>query len=194
MIRTTWMLLRIITNPRIMRTPLRVMRELQRRGTPRLGSVMDAHRVQRRRLLPFLRTWLRTELLSRHRGQWVVNSFVPPFPGAAFNRLFENALSGRRLSPVSAYLGITADCPYHCWHCSARNRRIGPLSTQHWLSVIAELHALGCSSAMTDSQCCVDSGRRHDDCVHVRCVGECTAAGGIARRRPVGVVCQRGSS
>ncbi len=145
MIRTTWMLLRIITNPRIMRTPLRVMRELQRRGTPRLGSVMDAHRVQRRRLLPFLRTWLRTELLSRHRGQWVVNSFVPPFPGAAFNRLFENALSGRRLSPVSAYLGITADCPYHCWHCSARNRRTGALSTQHWLSVIAELHALGCS-------------------------------------------------
>jgi MoaA/NifB/PqqE/SkfB family radical SAM enzyme len=85
------------------------------------------------------------ERITRHGRQWVINSFLPPFPGPAFNRLFENLLSGRRLSPVSAFLAVTDVCPYNCWHCSYRNRPAGRLDTAQWQQIIAGLHRLGAS-------------------------------------------------
>lgn len=75
----------------------------------------------------------------------MLNSFVPPFPGRAFERAFENLLSDRRFSPVSAFLAVTAECPYACGHCSAAMRRRGYLSTEAWHSAIAQLHGLGAS-------------------------------------------------
>lgn len=141
-------LIRVLLNPRITATPLRVLREMRAKGKPRLPE-----RVQREleggvfkpNALQFLRQWLDGELLSRHGGQWVLNSFLPPFPSRAFDRMFENLLTGRRLSPVSAFLSVTAACPYECWHCSAKTRRGGNLSTKEWLAVIQNLHALGTS-------------------------------------------------
>jgi MoaA/NifB/PqqE/SkfB family radical SAM enzyme len=59
--------------------------------------------------------------------------------------MFENLLSGRRLSPVSVFLALTSECPYHCWHCSYKKRPDGGLSTIEWRHVISELHALGAS-------------------------------------------------
>ena len=59
--------------------------------------------------------------------------------------MFENLLSGRRLSPVSAFLAVTGECQYHCWHCSYRNRPGGGLETGQWLKIIGELHRLGAS-------------------------------------------------
>ncbi|MBD3267578.1 radical SAM protein [bacterium] len=59
--------------------------------------------------------------------------------------MFENQLSNRRLSPVSAYLAVTSACPYNCWHCSLKNRRAGHLDTAQWLDIIAQLHEVGCS-------------------------------------------------
>jgi MoaA/NifB/PqqE/SkfB family radical SAM enzyme len=95
--------------------------------------------------LAFLYRWLSTELLSKHNGQWVLNSFCPPFPGRAFDRAFENLLSKRRFSPISAFLAVTSQCPYHCWHCSLARRDPGALSTEQWLSTIDQLHGLGAS-------------------------------------------------
>jgi MoaA/NifB/PqqE/SkfB family radical SAM enzyme len=140
--------LRILFNPKVTTTPIRVLRELRSRGIQRLPDrVQDELEsgLAKKNLLSFLRQWLDGELLSRHQGKWVVNSFLPPFPSTAFNRMFENLLSGRRLSPVSAFLAITAVCPYRCWHCSHQKRKTGNLVTETWIATIQDLQKLGAS-------------------------------------------------
>jgi MoaA/NifB/PqqE/SkfB family radical SAM enzyme len=141
-------IVRILFDPRITSTPARVLRELRARGKQRVPGEVQGELeggMKKGKAVAFIRHWLDGELLSRHRGQWVLNSFLPPFPGIAFNRMFENLLTERRLSPVSAYLAVTAECPYRCWHCSHKNRRYGNLPTSDWISTIQELHALGVS-------------------------------------------------
>jgi len=146
--RQAWALLRLLLDPRVTRVPARVLRELGARGKRRLPAGVSrdlSGALGRLKRLSFLRRWLDGERLTRHDGRWVLNSFLPPFPGRAYDRMFENLLSGRRLSPVSAYLAITAECPYDCWHCSLSGRRGGSLGEEAWRSIIAGLHGLGAS-------------------------------------------------
>lgn len=137
-------LLRMALDQRISRVPLRSLRELRKRGIKRLPEVFEGN-GKRLKALKFLREWLGGEMLTRHNGQWVLNSFLPPFPGRAYDRMFENLLSGRRLSPVSAYLAVTGRCPFDCPHCSLKGRPEGELSAATWLKTINELQALGSS-------------------------------------------------
>ena len=144
-------LLRILCNPHIITTPIRVLKQLRAQGHTRLPAAVQNELESRGairhkpRALAFLRHWLAGERLTRHNGQWVINTFLPPFPGKSFDRMFENLLSGRRLSPVSAFLGVTARCTNKCWHCSAKSRRTGQLPTETWLEIIQQLHDLGAS-------------------------------------------------
>jgi MoaA/NifB/PqqE/SkfB family radical SAM enzyme len=139
-----WML----ATPSVTRVPRRVFRELSRRGHERLPREV---RRSLNRFLPglrglrFIHQWMSGERITRHAGQWVINSFLPPFPGRAYGRMFENLLSGRRLSPVSAFLAITSECPYQCWHCSHKRRSAGNLSTAEWLRIISQANRLGAS-------------------------------------------------
>lgn len=147
--RLTLQLMAMLLDPRITVTPIRVLRELRRRGIQRLPDELhrrlDGGGVRSPSLLRFARGWLQGERITRHGGQWVVNSFLPPFPGRAYDRMFENMLSGRHLSPVSAFLAITAECPCRCAHCSAVRSAGAELSTVDWAAVIRQLHALGVS-------------------------------------------------
>ncbi len=141
-------LIRVIFNPKITATPVRVLKKLRAGGKQRLpGAVQNELESGSwgKHTTRFIREWLDGEVLSRHGGKWVLNSFLPPFPGKSFDRMFENLLSGRRLSPVSAYVATTASCPYNCWHCSYKNREQGDLSTKSWLSIMQGLHELGAS-------------------------------------------------
>ena len=141
-------LLRILLDPRVTRVPRRVLRRLSNQGRPRLPAGIQkslGRLVPGLKGLAFVRRWLDGEQLTRHNGQWVINSFLPPFPGPAFDRMFENLLSGRRLSPVSAFLAVSDVCPYRCWHCSLKNRDSGALDTRQWTAIIAQLHRLGAS-------------------------------------------------
>lgn len=139
---------RMLLDPRVTATPRRVLRQLQQQGKRRLPD-----EVQRSldRFAPglkglrFVQRWLDGDRITRHNGQWVINSFLPPFPSPAFDRMFENLLSGRRLSPVSAFLAVCDACPYRCWHCSLRNRAPGNLSGDAWRRIIGQLHELGAS-------------------------------------------------
>jgi MoaA/NifB/PqqE/SkfB family radical SAM enzyme len=147
-LRQYFQLARLLADRRVTRVPRTVLGRLAaegRRTLPpelrgaggRIGSGL--------RSLRFMRRWLAGEMITRHYGQWVINSFLPPFPGPAYDRMFTNLLSGRRLSPVSAFLAVTAACPYQCWHCSYKNRAAGELDTAHWETVIRDLHGLGAS-------------------------------------------------
>ena len=142
-------LLRMLANRRVTGTPVRVLKELRALGKKRLPDTAQRELDQRSRAgmqtLKLASQWLRGERLTRHAGQWVINSFLPPLPGLAYDRLFTNMLSGRRLSPVSAFLAVTAECPNACWHCSIRGRWPGHLTREEWLRAIAGLHHLGAS-------------------------------------------------
>ena len=143
-----WQLARMAVNPKIVLPPLRVMRELRRRGISRLpGDVYDMKqgRVRPLAFLRFVRTWLDGERITRHRGQWVLNSFLPPFPGPAYERLFTNQLSGRHLSPQSAFLAVTSACPNRCWHCSAAGRDGEDVASAEWERTIDQCLELGAS-------------------------------------------------
>ena len=138
-------ILLMLQNPRIVGTPLRVLRELRRRGIERLPGKVGIELQKKRPGLATLRyvaQWLSGENPTRHQGRWVLNSFLPPFPSQAFDNMFLALLSGRRLSPVSAYLAPTARCSFHCPHCSARQRPTDELPTATWRHVIRQLHGL----------------------------------------------------
>jgi len=60
--------------------------------------------------------------------------------------MFEDLLSGRNLSPVSAFLAVTDACPYRCWHCGLRGRRSGAPSMAQWQAALTALHDLGVST------------------------------------------------
>jgi MoaA/NifB/PqqE/SkfB family radical SAM enzyme len=148
MIRQYLQIVRMLLDARVTRTPRRVLRQLNQEGRRRLPTDVEqslSRGVPGLRGLRFVQRWLDGESITRHNGQWVINSFLPPFPGAAYERMFENLLSGRRLSPVSAFLAVTAACPYRCWHCSLKHRLVGNLDTRQWLKVIQDLHQLGAS-------------------------------------------------
>ncbi len=140
-------LLRALTNLRVMAPAIAAAAASRYDAlTLESGSRKDpwsARLVAKARMLIFVYRWLRRERLIRHRGQWVVNSFLPPFPGRAYERTFQNFVPDRRMTPISAFVALTSQCPSDCTYCSMRGRRCGPdLSREEWLSVIAQLHDL----------------------------------------------------
>lgn len=150
----------LLLDPRVSGPPLLALRKMRARGVRRLPArVYDpvSGRVRLAQMRRFLHEWLGGERLTRHRGQWVLNSFLPPFPGPAYRRMFDNMFSGRHLSPVSAFLAVTARCPATCAHCSRGERRDGPeLTTAQWTDAIRQLHGLGTSiMGFTGGEPCV---------------------------------------
>jgi len=140
-------LLRLLFDRRVTGTPRRVFRQLRKEGRLR-GEAREKlsrslwHRLT---LLRHIFRWLDGEYISRHGNRWVLNTFLPPFPSPAFDRLFTNQLSERKYTPVSAYLAVTACCPANCWHCSLKNRTDAELPLDLWLRTIDGLHGIGAS-------------------------------------------------
>ena len=135
-------LLRLAADPKVTRVPVRVLAALRRAGKRRLPEKVDrevAAGIPGLRTLRYAAHWLDGENLTRHNRRWVLNSFLPPFPSRAYERMFEAMLSGRRLSPVSAFLAVTAECRFNCVHCSAKGRPTAQLPTGFWKSVISQL-------------------------------------------------------
>ncbi|MCP3965345.1 MAG: radical SAM protein [Lentisphaerae bacterium] len=137
-------LLKIILDRKITSVPLKVMRKLRKNGIKRLPDCSKGLKAQLS-ALKFAKQWLSGERLTRHANRWVLNSFFPPFPSKAFNRMFENMLSGRKFSPVSAYIAIIDKCPFSCRHCSAKMRKSIDFSTGQIKDIISQLHDLGVS-------------------------------------------------
>ena len=146
-LRQTLTLLRLLFDRRITEVPRRVFRQLRQEGRLR-GEAREKlsrslwHRLT---LLRHLFHWLDGERITRHGNRWVLNTFLPPFPSPAFDRLFTNQLSERKYTPVSAYLALTAHCPANCWHCSLKNRTDAELPLDLWLRTIDGLHKIGAS-------------------------------------------------
>ena len=144
----TFQIIRMMLDPRMTAKPLWSLAKLRAKGIRRIPDPVYhdlKKRGRRGHALRFVHQWLDGEMFTRHNGQWVLNSFLPPFPGPAYDRMFENLFSGRHLSPVSAFLAVTAKCPCHCHHCSARRNITAELSTEQWIDTLKHLQQLGTS-------------------------------------------------
>ena len=142
--------MRVLMNPRIALPTLRAFWKTRSYGGNDISS--NGRRTatgsirQKLCALEFVRRWLRNERLIRHRGRWIVNSFVTPFPGKAYERFLDNFLPNQPLTPLSAFLALTANCPANCSYCSLKGRRLGQdLTTEQWLTVIDQTLQLGTS-------------------------------------------------
>lgn len=97
-----------------------------------------------KRLLGF-RSLLKDEKFTRLGERVVINSFLPPFPSRAFDRLADgiSMIAERKAVPVSAYVSVTDRCFYRCWHCSKSFRRGTEMSSEVIERSIGELQDLG---------------------------------------------------
>jgi MoaA/NifB/PqqE/SkfB family radical SAM enzyme len=94
-----------------------------------------------------MRRFLRHEKLTRIGNRYVINSFLPPFPGESFNTLargLRDMLAGDPV-PVSTYLSITDKCRYRCWHCSKAHRCTEDMPLSLLQRTVGELQDLGVS-------------------------------------------------
>ncbi|UDQ99120.1 radical SAM protein [Lentisphaerota bacterium WC36G] len=93
-------------------------------------------------LFYFIEKFMTSEQVTTHNNQKVVNSFIPPYPSKAFDRIVKNLKNGAQ-TPFSAYLAITPECPNDCWHCSSEKRQKSSIDSKYWYSVIDQLNELG---------------------------------------------------
>lgn len=146
-LKNLWSLFRILLDRRITGTPVSVFREMKKKaGSFQVSPIrnqMSRSFFSRLSTLGILMKWLDGEIITRHEDQWIINTFIPPFPGPAYDRLFTTLLSNRRWSPVSAYLAITLKCPARCGHCSIKRRKDRELATNDWIRIIGDLLDLG---------------------------------------------------
>lgn len=146
--RQTLQLIQMMLDPRITAKPVWSMAKLRARGIQRIPEdVLNDLKTKGNKghALSFIKKWLDGEMFTRIQSQWVLNSFIPPFPGPAYDRMFENLFSGRHLSPVSAFIAITSSCSLQCTHCSARRDIKADLSTAKLIGILDELKDLGTS-------------------------------------------------
>lgn len=96
----------------------------------------------------------RGERVIPFEDKYVVSSFFPPMPSAAFKTFLAGAQNkgqkysdlshGRRSAPLSTHVCITTRCQYRCEHCGATTPdRCSELSLEQWQRVLADLQDLG---------------------------------------------------
>ncbi len=94
------------------------------------------------RHIAYMTRRLRYERLQGHAGRIYVNTFLPPFPSAAFDRLLDALIQHRRV-PFSTYFALTDQCPYQCPHCSYGEHQAGQVDTIQALDIIGQIKGLG---------------------------------------------------
>ncbi|MBN2021415.1 MAG: radical SAM protein [Pirellulales bacterium] len=85
---------------------------------------------------------MRNTKRQEHRGRIHLNSFYPPYPSAAFDRLCDH-VAGRRRAPISAYVALTPRCPCRCGHCSYGHREPRQMTAEQLADAIRQIRELG---------------------------------------------------
>jgi MoaA/NifB/PqqE/SkfB family radical SAM enzyme/SAM-dependent methyltransferase len=95
-------------------------------------------------LYRFFRDFLEIERVRRYGEQYVLNTFIPPFPSRAFDR-FLSSCFGTEERPLilSVDLALTNACPFDCWHCYNAGRLVADLPTDRARALVGRLQELG---------------------------------------------------
>ncbi len=95
-------------------------------------------------LYQYLCDFLEIEKVRKHDGQYVVSTFIPPFPGRPFDRFMETYFGdGKRAAIQAVDLALTNACIFNCWHCYNAGRIISDLPTEALQRVVTRLQDLG---------------------------------------------------
>ena len=95
-------------------------------------------------LYQYLRDFLEIEKVRKHDGQYVISTFIPPFPGTPFDRFMETYFGcDGRTAIQSVDLALTNACIFNCWHCYNAGRVVSDLSTEALQRVVTRLQELG---------------------------------------------------
>ncbi|WP_053955028.1 radical SAM/SPASM domain-containing protein [Inediibacterium massiliense] len=100
--------------------------------------------------IKMMRSMLKGEKIVKHQDQYILSTFLPPFPSQSFIQnilavdepinIFTKQIYAQRTAPISMYLCITNKCPNNCIYCSAKNRKEEKeLSKEEWMKVIEEI-------------------------------------------------------
>lgn len=95
-------------------------------------------------LYRFFVDYLSIEKVRPYNGQYVINTFIPPFPSAAFDRFMATFFAEDKPSAIQAVdLAVTNACIFNCWHCYNAGRSIADLSTETLVRLVEDLQNLG---------------------------------------------------
>lgn len=95
-------------------------------------------------LYQYLRDFLEIEKVRRYGDQFVINTFIPPFPGNAFDRFISTYFGTEPRTPIqSADLAVTNGCVFNCWHCYNAGRELCDLPTESLQKIVQQLQGLG---------------------------------------------------
>jgi len=125
---------------------LKMGRELRKK----MGKDASFTKFLRRTLR--LYSFYRKESIIKHGDLYVLSTFMPPYPGKAFERMVEaNKATVEFVKgdahlpiPVSTYISVTNRCMCHCYYCSNSLNRSGKeLSGEEIKRIIEEIQDYG---------------------------------------------------
>ena len=95
-------------------------------------------------LYQYFKDFLEIEKVRRYDKQFVINTFIPPFPGPAFDRFITSYFGTGKKTPVqSVDLALTNGCIFNCWHCYNAGRLLLDLPTEVLRKIVRRLQELG---------------------------------------------------
>ena len=95
-------------------------------------------------LYQYFQDFLEIEKVRRYKNQFVINTFIPPFPGKAFNRFLSTYFSDEKRTPIqSVDLAVTNGCVFNCWHCYNAGRVLSDLPTASMQKIVRQLQEAG---------------------------------------------------
>ena len=95
-------------------------------------------------LYQYLRDFLELERVRKHGDTYVISTFIPPFPGVAFDRFLHSYFGRERRTLIqSVDLAVTNACMYRCRHCYNAGRRIADLPTEVLQNTVRGLERCG---------------------------------------------------
>jgi len=95
-------------------------------------------------LYQYLVDFLEIERVRRHNGSYVISTFIPPFPGKAFDRFLTSYFGNGSRPPIqSVDLAVTNACMYHCRHCYNAGRRIDDIPAATLIDIVRQLQDCG---------------------------------------------------
>ncbi|MEJ2538348.1 MAG: radical SAM protein, partial [Calditrichia bacterium] len=95
-------------------------------------------------LYQYFQDFLEIEKVRRYKNQFVINTFIPPFPGKAFNRFLSTYFSDEKRTAIqSVDLAVTNGCVFNCWHCYNAGRVLSDLPTASMQKIVRQLQEAG---------------------------------------------------
>jgi MoaA/NifB/PqqE/SkfB family radical SAM enzyme/ubiquinone/menaquinone biosynthesis C-methylase UbiE len=95
-------------------------------------------------LYRYLRDFLEIEKVREYNDQYIISTFIPPYPGKPFDRFLKTYFGQEKRTAIqSVDLAVTNGCIFNCWHCYNAGRKIDDLATETLQNIVQQLQELG---------------------------------------------------